>query len=66
MARGYDVTGFVQNLSDGRVYLHVEGAGQEVEAYTEELAKTMDGHIRAAEVRDFAGVRTTTDFSIRR
>lgn len=66
VARGYDVTGFVQNLPDGRVYLHVEGSGQEVEAYTEQLAKTMDGHIRSTEVRDFAGVRTTSDFSIRR
>jgi hypothetical protein len=46
--------------------LHIEGAGQEVEAYTEQLAMTMDGHIRSTEVRDFAGVRTTSDFSIRR
>jgi acylphosphatase len=66
VARSYDVTGFVQNLADGRVYVHVEGSGQEVDAYTEQLAKTMDGYIRTAESRDFAGVRTSTDFSIRR
>jgi acylphosphatase len=66
VARGYDVTGFVQNLPDGRVYLHVEGAGQEVEAYTLQLAKAMDGHIRSTEVREFSGLRIASDFTIRR
>ena len=66
VARGYEVTGFVQNLPDGRVYLHVEGAGKEVEAFTEQVARTMDGHIKSAEIRDFSGVRTTDTFGIRR
>lgn len=66
IARGYDVTGLVQNLTDGRVYLHVEGAGNEVEAFTEEIIKSLDGHIRNIELRDFSGVRTSAQFIIKR
>ena len=66
IARGYDVTGFVQNLTDGRVYLHAEGAGTEVEAFTETIIQSLDGHIRNIEIRDFAGVRTSTQFNIKR
>ncbi len=66
IARGYDVTGFVQNLTDGRVYLHAEGAGKEVEAFTETIIQSLDGHIRNIEIRDFAGVRTSTQFNIKR
>jgi acylphosphatase len=66
IARGYDVTGFVQNLTDGRVYLHAEGTGNEVEAFTEEIIKSLDGHIRNIEIRDFAGVRTSSQFIIKR
>ncbi len=66
IARGYDVTGFVQNLTDGRVYLHAEGSGNEVEAFSEEIIKSLDGHIRDVEIRDFAGVRTSTQFIIKR
>ena len=66
IARGYDITGFVQNLTDGRVYLHAEGTGNEVEAFTEEILKSLDGHIRNIEIRDFAGVRTSSQFIIKR
>jgi acylphosphatase len=66
IARGYDITGFVQNLTDGRVYLHAEGTGNEVEAFTEEIVKSLDGHIRNIEIRDFAGVRTSSQFIIKR
>jgi len=66
IARGYDVTGFVQNLTDGRVYLHAEGAGKEVEDFTEAIITSLDGHIRNIEIRDFAGLRTSTQFEIKR
>lgn len=66
IARGYDVTGFVQNLTDGRVYLHAEGSGNEVEAFTEEIVKSLDAHIRNIEIREFAGVRTSSQFIIKR
>jgi len=66
IARGYDVTGFVQNLADGRVYLHVEGAENEIEAFTASILTTLDGHIRQVDMRNFSGVRTTNQFTIKR
>jgi acylphosphatase len=66
LARGYDLTGYVQNLSDGRVYLHVEGDEGEVEAFTDQIARSLDGHIRGEEIKTFTGLRTCREFSIRR
>ena len=66
LARGYDVTGYVQNLSDGRVYLHAEGDEVEVEGFTDQIAKTLDGHIRGEEIKTFTGLRTCREFAIRR
>ena len=66
LARGYDVTGYVQNLADGRVYLHAEGIEGEVESFTDHIAKALDGHIRGEEIKTFSGLRTCRDFAIRR
>jgi len=66
VSRGYEVTGYVQNLTDGRVYLHVEGAESELEEFLIGVAERMDGHIKGEEVRSFSGVRTCRDYSIRR
>jgi acylphosphatase len=66
LARGYDVTGYVQNLVDGRVYLHAEGDEGEVEAFTDQIAKSLDGHIRGEEIKTFTGMRTCREFSLRR
>ena len=66
LARGYDVTGYVQNLSDGRVYLHAEGDEGDVEAFTDQIAKSLDGHIRGEEIKTFTGLRTCREFAIRR
>ena len=66
LARGYDVTGYVRNLSDGRVYLHSEGDEGEVEAFTDQIARSLDGHIRGEEIKTFAGLRTCREFAIRR
>jgi acylphosphatase len=66
LARGFDVTGYVQNLPDGRVYLHAEGKGAEVEGFTDEIVKSLDGHIKSEEIKDFSGLRTCKDFSIKR
>ncbi|PAZ04774.1 MAG: hypothetical protein CAK86_04815 [Opitutia bacterium AMD-G1] len=66
LARGYDVTGYVQNLTDGRVYLHAEGDEGEVEAFTDQIAKSLDGHIRGEEIKTFTGRRTCREFAIRR
>jgi len=66
LARGYDVTGYVENLTDGRVYLHAEGDEGEVEAFTDQIAKSLDGHIRGEEIKTFTGLRTCREFAIRR
>ena len=60
------MTGYVQNLADGRVYLHAEGDEGEVEAFTDQIAKSLDGHIRGEEIKTFTGLRTCREFAIRR
>lgn len=37
VAQGFDVTGWVRNLPDGRVELHVSGDAGEVEAFLAEM-----------------------------
>lgn len=65
-SRGFKVTGFVQNLTDGRVYLHAEGDEAELDLFLAQVETSMDGYVRGREVRAFSGVRTCRDFSIRR
>ena len=54
IAQGYDVSGWVRNLPDGRVELQVSGEDQEVEAFMRAIREsTLGGHIaaeRAAEI----------------
>jgi len=38
-ARGFDVTGWVRNLGDGRVELQVTGEDQEVGAFLDSIAQ---------------------------
>ncbi len=66
IARGYDITGFVQNLTDGRVYLHAEGSQKEIDGLCETIEKSLDGYIRGVEQRNFSGVRTTNNFIIKK
>lgn len=66
ISRGYDITGFVQNLPDGRVYVHAEGAQTELDGFFENVVRSLDGHIRREEQRDFSGVRTTDNFIIKK
>jgi acylphosphatase len=49
IAQGYAVTGFVRNLSDGRVELIAEGAAAELDQLLAEIAETMADHIRRAD-----------------
>jgi len=46
VARGYEVSGWVRNLADGRVELEAEGEMSEVEAFVAALAGQMEGYIR--------------------
>ena len=46
VAGGYEVTGFVRNMMDGRVEVVVEGEAGQVGAFMVRLAEVMAGHIR--------------------
>ena len=45
IARGYSVTGFVENLPDGRVHLVVEGTVDQVKQFLGAIADRMSWHI---------------------
>lgn len=49
IARGFQVTGFVRNLPDGRVQLVAEGARGEVDRLLAGIADSMAGNIQHAE-----------------
>ena len=52
LAKGYEVTGFVKNLPDGRVHLEVEGQRKECRAFIRALSEEMDSFIRSEERRE--------------
>ena len=66
MARGYAVTGFVRNESDGSVRLVVEGALAEIEAFLHDLAEAMSGNIRDVMLQELLATGEFKDFTIRR
>ena len=46
IARQFEVSGFVQNLSDGRVHLVCEGQRTEVNEFLSEISDRMESYIR--------------------
>ncbi len=54
ISKGYEVSGFVENLDDGRVHLCAVGEEAEVREFAEDLKRTMSPFIKDAdERRDF-------------
>lgn len=49
VATEFEVTGYVQNLADGRVRVEVEGAASEVAAFIGAVEERMHGYIRQIE-----------------
>lgn len=49
VAKGFEVTGFVSNLADGRVQLEVEGQAEDVTQFIEAVQEKMHGYIRKVE-----------------
>jgi len=52
VAREFEVAGFVQNLSDGRVLLNVEGAAHEIDGLVSAVEERMHGYVRKTERGD--------------
>ena len=66
VARGHDVTGYVQNLPDGRVLLVAEGQREAVRAFVADVRETMADHIRDASIDEAAASGEFRGFTIRR
>lgn len=65
LAEGFEVTGFVKNLSDGRVELIAEGLPSELDRFLAAVAERMEGRIRNVTVDVRPAVGEFTGFSIR-
>jgi acylphosphatase len=65
VAAGFEVTGYVQNLADGRVRLVVEGAPAELNRFLDELRGRMAGYIRDVQSETAPANGEFDDFEIR-
>ncbi len=66
IACGYDLTGYVRNLNDGRVELVAEGTEEEVKEFLEALQNSQLGsHIRTADVNWREAAEEFRGFEIR-
>ena len=64
LARGFEVTGRVSNLDEGRVHLVAEGAEREVGDFVDTIVAAMPAYIRGMESKAGSGPRRHTDFLI--
>ena len=64
VAKGFDVTGTLQNLNDGRVHLYAEGEESEVRAFQAEVASELRNFIRRSEFNTDSGPRKCGGFRI--
>jgi acylphosphatase len=49
VAKEFEVSGFVENLPDGRVIIEAEGAPSEIDAFVSAIEDRMHGYIRKTE-----------------
>ena len=64
-AKGYEVCGYVSNLTDGRVQAEVEGDPKEIDSFIMALQERLHGHIRKIERRAKKRVAEFSGFTIR-
>ena len=66
IAKGFDVTGWVRNLSDGRVELQVTGDEEEVRGFLDQVAKSeLHSLIREKTENKLNGPMAARGFEIR-
>lgn len=65
VAKEYDVSGFVKNLTDGRVLLEVEGDAQDVDDLVSAIEERMAGYVRQTERSALKRDPQFSGFSIR-
>jgi acylphosphatase len=65
VAKGYEVSGFVMNLPDGRVQLEAEGAVAEVRDFVVAVQERMEGYVRKVEQTETKRAAQFQGFSIR-
>lgn len=64
VAKGFEVSGFVKNLVDGRVHLYAEGEEGEVVAFQAEVESELNSYIRETEITTGTGARACHSFRI--
>jgi acylphosphatase len=64
MARQYPITGYVKNLSDGRVEMVVEGDDQHVDGFIEAVQCSMASYIHDRQIMASPGLPQYTTFDI--
>ena len=65
LARGYEVSGYAQNLSDGRVRVEVEGDQPEVDGFLAAIEDRMQGFVSQVEKVPGERMRQFSGFTIR-
>ena len=64
LARNYGVSGFVENRSDGTVYMVVEGSKTEVDEFMNSISARMTTNIVDTVVKDAVATGANTTFSV--
>ncbi len=66
IAMRYDVSGFVENLADGRVRLVAEGSAAELDAFIGDVTAEMARYISSCQSESTPASGEFTRFSVRR
>ncbi|NMC21999.1 MAG: acylphosphatase [Thermogutta sp.] len=65
IAAGFNVTGYVENLADGRVHLVAEGPSEELDQFTRAVSARLAYHIRTTEESRGPATGRFSGFTIR-